>query len=126
MKNNIINSILTTDRLERHKISAEYDKAFDTMGWLEKIPFLSFPSYWKLKILPPFFGAIIRFSIRTDKMAEQELISVYLDGYDLLGCNFSPYWEVYPIENKDERFVLTNTEKMLQTIDNEIKRLEAI
>ena len=91
----------------------EYDK------WRKEIPFMQFPSDWKIKIIPPFGGAVIRFAVEKTK---DEWISVYLDCYGELGCMNQPYWEVYPAKDGDvERFYLNETDELLKAIQESLE-----
>ena len=78
-------------RIERFKIE-ESQKWFDEV---ELIPYIQFPTEWKVRIIPPFRDAVVRFQVKlpcgTDK-------SVYLDTRDSLGYWGCPYWEVYPYQ----------------------------
>ena len=104
--------------------SAKLGRAMDWQEWAGKIPFLQFPSHWKVKAVPPFHGAMIRYHIRTDKMPEKEFVSIYLDCHDALGVMGEPYWEVYPVRGDTERCFLNQTGKLLQSIIKAIQCLE--
>ena len=82
--------------------------------WCEEIPELQFPSSWKVKIIPPFGGAIVRFRIN-DK------ISVYLDCYDALGFMGEPYWEIYPYCDDIWRCPMNNTDDLIAHIDEALE-----
>ena len=78
--------------LDRYKI----EKEEDWRGWIDKIPFLQFKEGWKVKVIPPFSGAMARFIVEHNGKS----VSVYLDCDNSLGY-FSkqvgePYWEVCP------------------------------
>jgi len=75
-------------KIERNE---EWDK------WSKEIPFINFDKEWSIKIIPPFAGAIARFVVKDG----ENIISVYLDCYDNLGCFGSPYWEMYPRTYED-------------------------
>lgn len=65
--------------------------------WAKKMPVIVFPPGWRIRIIPPSIGAIVRF------LAED--ISVYLDCHGALGAVETPYWEIYPSADGDtERF----------------------
>jgi hypothetical protein len=80
--------------------------------WVEKIPHLQFKEDWKIKIIPPFGGAIARFWI--DK--EGNHVSVYLDCYENLGYFGEPYWEVYPYKDDVYRVAMNDTDELLKII----------
>ena len=76
---------------------AEVENAFEWQKWKDKIPFLVFDKEWEVKAVPPYMGAVIRYKIRHIDNPSY-LVSVFLDGYNLLGggSQSEPYWEVYP------------------------------
>ena len=89
--------------------------------WRDKIPTLNFPSEWNVQIIPPFGGAIVRFVVKSN----DKEISVYLDGYDILGYRGQPYWEAYPIEensNHYQRFLINETKELIECIKKEINK----
>lgn len=85
--------------------------------WCDKIPALQFDSDWNVKIIPPFGGAMARF---TAKKADKH-VSVYLDVFSELGAMYDeagnpiPYYEVYDGENTP-RFYLNETDEMMNYI----------
>lgn len=82
---------------------------------ISQIPFLSFPEGWKVKIIPPFTGATIRFAVMND--AEDHTISVYCDFDDNLGVVGEPYWEMYPdLEGDTQRFMLNEIDELIAAI----------
>jgi len=91
---------------------SKVEKCEEWMGWIAKIPSLRFSSEWEVKIIPPFAGAIARFHIDHGDAH----ISVYLDGYDNLGCVGEPYWEIYPYNNGTCRVLMNDTEELMKEI----------
>jgi len=96
--------------------SSDIDEA---LKWRDKIPYINFPSYWSIKIVPAFGNAIIRFVVKYKEIK----ISVYLDGYEALGFYYDdnqlrqPYWEIYPDKDGDiDRFDLNDVEGLIATI----------
>jgi hypothetical protein len=83
-------------RLDRVNMACSYDTMFDTMGI--KLPQFRFRSDWLVRMIPPFGGAIVRFSIARDIEPKAE-VSVYYDAFGLLGGCDKPYWEIYPSAN---------------------------
>jgi len=65
------------------------------MKWVEEIPAISFKEEWKVKIIPPFAGAIARFHVGNGDRD----VSVYLDCCNKLGYFGEPYWEIYPYKD---------------------------
>ena len=60
---------------------------------IEHIPFIQFPTDWKIQVIPPFGDAVVRFRVQLPCGTEK---SIYLDSRGSLGCYGRPYWEVYP------------------------------
>lgn len=72
---------------------------------------------WEVKIIPPFGGAIIRFLVANSR----GWVSVYLDGYNMLGgVRGEAYWEVYDGEDI-ERFKIGESEQMMARIEEKLK-----
>ena len=100
------------DRIDRYKI----EKAHDWRGWVAKIPAIQFDPGWQVQVIPPFSGALARFRVTVgDKTA-----SVYLDGYEELGCFGEPYWEVYPVGDDVGRCAMADTDELLGLIRQSI------
>ncbi len=106
-------------------VGALYDSVFEPFRWMKELPYLSFPSDWKVKIIPPFVGAVIRFKIRKETTPVGYNVSVYFDGYDNLGCVLKPYWEVYPANGDTARFPLGQEAEMLKQIEKSLMELES-
>ena len=91
--------------------------------WCDKILALRFDSDWDVKIIPPFGGAMARFTV---KKADKH-VSVYLDVFSELGImhdeagNPVPYYEVYDGENTP-RFYLNETDEMMNYIREVLNR----
>lgn len=100
------------DRMNRFNAMVAYEQNFETRKWMGEIPHLNFKEHWKVKVIPPFGGAIIRFWID----CEDKHVSVYLDGYDMLGWMEQPYWEIYNGEDT-ERFLFGEHEQMMARIE---------
>lgn len=80
----------------------------------DRIPYLKFKEDWEVKALPPFGGAIIRYQIKKG----DNWCSIYLDGYDCLGCCGQPYWEVYPHNDDCFRCAIGDSESLLNAISD--------
>ena len=102
--------------LDRWTLPHEYSEFMEHRKWAQEIPYLSFPSDWKVKIVPPFSGAMVRFYVKK----EEAFVSVYLDCYDLLGFYQEPYWEIYPYEDDVFRCEMNKTEELLKAISHSI------
>ena len=116
----------TTKDYVRMEISTLMDFLFEWRSrWLEKIPYISFPENWKVKIIPPYLGMVCRFQVKDEN---GEWASVFLDGYDMFGTisdEKEPYWEVYPIEEDIERFPMNDTDGLIESIKNEFNRRQS-
>jgi hypothetical protein len=97
----------------RYKIEQQHE----WQKWKNEIPILQFDPSWKVRIIPPFGHAVVRFTVEPN-------ISVYLDCYGELGWMDQPYWEAYNGEETD-RFYLDQTQELLEYIRTNIKTRDA-
>ena len=104
------------DRIAIYKM----ENVQDYRGWIDKIPAISFPPDWEIKIIPPFGGAIVRFIA----CKGQHSVSVYMDGYDRLGFWNDPYWEAYPHDGDVFRCALADTDGLLNAIRESFEQME--
>ena len=113
-------------RLSRYDVSLEYDVTFETRRIARDVPAIQFPGDWKVKILPPFSGASVRFYVEKDELS----VSVYLDCFQMLGVyNEEPYWEVYPTRTSEgdwdiARCSMEDVEQLLSIITQALKNQE--
>jgi hypothetical protein len=90
--------------MTRHRIE-------DAQKWREEInnvPFIQFPSDWKVQVIPPFADAIVRV-----------FRSIYLDGRNSLGYWGEVgdyYWEVYPYRGDVGRCDMNDIPELLRMI----------
>ncbi len=98
--------IMPTDFMKR----LEIEQRENWRGWVEVIPALHFRPKWRVKIIPPFCGAMVRFQV------SHKDISVYLDVSDTLGCFGEPYWEIYPYEGDTYRCAMNETDELIRVI----------
>lgn len=85
--------------------------------WLEigqQMPFIPFPAGWKVKVIPPFGGALARFRV---ELPDGRGKSIYFDAYDRLGCYGAPYWEVYPVGGDVGRCAMADVDELLRLIE---------
>ena len=101
------------ETVDKYKAAAEFDRAFETREWIKKIPQIKFPADWEVQIIPPFSGAIARFRVNNK-------VSIYLDGYDLLGLEGEPYWEVYANRNDVYRIAMNNVDDLIKAIQESL------
>jgi len=112
IEDNIDRSLSQTDAYYKMSKAFEWDK------WIKEIPSISLKSGWKIKVVPPFGGAIVRFSIIKGKAH----VSVYLDCYNQIGYMNEPYWEIYPDGYGDcKRFLMNEVDELTNGIHNSIK-----
>lgn len=90
------------------------EKRLEWNKWATEIPYISWPTAWQIKAVPPFHGAIIRYRV---KKGDKD-VSVYLDCYDILGVVGEPYWEVYPVEGDVGRCLMNETDRLLEIISS--------
>ena len=109
---------------DRSNAACEYDRAFEVRSWCDLIPPLELPPTWKIKVIPPFGGALARFIVVT----EFGNVSVYLDAYDQLGCmDNKPYWEIYPGSDEDgnpDRYQMNETKELINGIAKAIDNMK--
>ena len=88
--------------------------------WCSEIPHIQFPAAWEVQVIPPYYGAVVRFRVRNKRGKE---ISVYLDCYDALGCYGSPYWEIFPAADNDiARYPMGDTAGLLKGLKASMRR----
>lgn len=95
-------------------LSCQLGEKHEWMKWVTEIPFLKFPPEWRVKVIPPFAGAIARFIVKIPDCSDT--VSVYLDCYNCLGFANGPYWEVYPHHGDTGRCAMEDTETLLKMI----------
>ena len=118
--------------IKRWTVSGECDLAFDWKHWKDKIPFINFPAHFKVKIVPPYNAAMVRFEVMSP--SDNGTISVYLDCHGQLADfvdedtnQFVPYWEAYPITNGDEsqeetrRFEMEDVDGLMKALAEELE-----
>lgn len=107
------------DDINKTLILSKAEQIHDFRGWANRLPTFHFDKEWDVKIIPPFAGAIIRFTIDY----KNKHVSVYFDGYSELGyvCNEEekpiPYFEYYDGEDT-YRYCLNEADKMMDDIRN--------
>lgn len=80
-------------------------------------PAFSLPRGWKIKIIPPFGGAMERFQIQKG----DGWVSVYFDAYGRLGAMDFPYYEIYPYKGDVARFSVDEIDEMLKAISHSLR-----
>lgn len=79
----------------------------------EQIPSLNFKKEWNVKIIPPFGGALSRFTIDYNG----NHVSIYLDWYNCLGYEDVPYWGLYPFKDDTKWYYLEEIEEFMNDIE---------
>jgi hypothetical protein len=91
----------------------------DEEGWYEwakKMPRLSFPPEWMVRILPPLSGAIARFVVTHGVLGANYQVSAYADVHNRLGSEPLPYWEIYPYDGDVWRCPLEHGRELIDGI----------
>jgi hypothetical protein len=104
--------------MDKYMLPVKMEETFEWNKWIKEIPSIQFRSSWKVKIIPPFGGAVVRFHV-TDE-TEKAHISVYLDCYNILGHFGKPYWEIYPYDGDVYRVGMNDVEELFQRIQESI------
>lgn len=110
MIDNYVNETILVGKVEQIR---EYRK------WANKMPVFHFDKEWDVKIIPPFAGALTRFTISYNG----KWVSVYFDAYSALGWVYDdednplPYFECYNGENT-YRYLLDESEQMMRDVRN--------
>jgi len=102
--------------MKDYNIISAYHQEMESDKWFREIPYLRFHPSWKVKITPPFAGAVIRFRV----LKGNAEASVYLDCYDQLGCYGSPYWEIYPVDGDVWRCPMNDTKELMEKINQSL------
>lgn len=97
----------------RYKIEA--DERWREFGGAS-MPYIQFPSDWKVQMIAPFGGALVRFRVVLPSGRSK---SIYFDAHDSLGCVGEPYWEVYPYRGDVGRCLMSEVDNLLQMIAHE-------
>jgi len=94
-------------------VQSFYERKRNCRKWIQDLPFLKFKEDWEIKIIPPTTTALIRFQVRK----KDAWVSVYFDSDCRLGFSPEPYWEIYPVGNDAERYVLGEEDELLEGIE---------
>jgi len=93
-------------------LRAKVEAAEGWHEWIEKVPLIPFPAGRQIRMRPPFGGALVRFHV----FGNGKSVSVYLDVNDSLGYMQQPYWEVYPVNEENERALMDDVPGLLRLI----------
>lgn len=94
----------------------------------QKMPKLRFPADWDVTIIPPFGGAMVRFTVELPCKTRK---SIYADFHHALGyyghpddeCP-TPYWEVYPVQGDVGRCDIDDVAELMRMIADTTERTE--
>ncbi|SRR5579871_5983401 len=92
-------------------------------GACDRIPFIPFPKGWKVKPIPAFGGAIVRFLVKLPRSKYYK--SIYLDWHNNLGIYGDPpepYWEVHPYRGDVGRCDMNDTKRLIRMIADQKPR----
>lgn len=89
----------------QERFSIEYKEKW--REWCKRMPVLHFEKAWDVKVIPPYGGALARFTV--DHNGKH--VSVYFDAFSTMAWMYEgetpiPYWEIYDGEDT-ERFDFT-------------------
>ncbi len=105
---------------DKCRAQIDWTTAFEARRWAMEMPALKFPKRWRVQIIPPFGGAVVRFVIYGPRNKGKDQVSVYFDAYEQLGYYGEPHWEAYPINNNNERWAMRDWPKMFLAIDRQL------
>jgi len=106
---------------EMSELTSRMAMVFEWDKWLKEIPSIEIPPNCRIRVIPPFGGAVVRFCV----ISEFGSVSVYLDCYEKLGCWEIPYWEIYPSADDDvERFAMEKTTELYDGIVRAINHMK--
>lgn len=84
--------------------------------WRRAIPAIEFRQGWRVRVVPPFGGAIARFEVIEGDL----MVSVFLDCYDRLGWfgtgTQSPYWQVHPYKGASVDIAMDDSDGLVERI----------
>jgi len=110
---------MRVDRYELRNHRYEVEQAQRWQDEVARLPWIQFPTDWKVKVIPPYGDAVVRFLVMLPDGREK---SVYHDTRSSLGMHFGdgdepiPYWEVYPVNGDVGRCRTDEVELLLEMI----------
>lgn len=111
------------DLITIHEASHQLEDALDYGRWMRELPFMEIPAGFKIKVVPPWHGAVVRFWIqKADAVDMEKCISVYFDSRNVLGSMDQPYYEAYSIDDECQRYFVGEEDKMMADIVRELNR----
>ena len=116
-----MNKVFSDERTNRIMVGIEWERKFDAREWCRTIPYIPFKEGWKVKVIPPFAGAVARFLV---SLNEKNYVSVYLDCYSILGAWREPYWEIYPYNGDTFRCKMEEVDQLIEAIEHSLKEVD--
>ena len=104
----------------RDRWYVENIEEWEKVSW--DVPYLSFRSDWRVKIIPPCGGAMARFVVEKNG----KTVSVYYDVYNRLGYYGEPYFEAYPINGEAARYSRSKVDDMINDIEKELNQYDVV
>lgn len=110
---------MSVEKYELRSRRYEVEQAQRWQDEVARLPWIQFPSDWKVKVIPPYGDAVVRFLVTLPDGKEK---SVYHDSRASLGLYFGdgdeliPYWEVYPVNGDIGRCGTDEVELLLEMI----------
>lgn len=102
--------------IDNRTLRVEVESNEKWLEWCKIIKPLNFHPNINVTIIPPFFGALTRFKCSYNGKS----VSVYFDGYSRLGAMYVPYYEAYPIDNGNPRYLLGQEDLLMADIEREL------
>jgi len=108
--------------IEKYELTSRRYDVEQAQRWQDEVarlPWIQFPADWKVKVIPPFGDAVVRFLVTLPDGKEK---SVYHDSRASLGEYFDdmdeliPYWKVYPVNGDIGRCGTDEVELLLEMI----------
>lgn len=109
------------ENIENEIIRSKVESNEKWREWCKRIKPLKFHPEINVSIIPPFAGALTRFVCSYNDKS----VSVYFDGYSKLGFMYEgedpiPYYEAWPIDDSNPRYLLGEEDLLMADIEREL------
>lgn len=104
------------------------------LNWYDLVSEIEYPDELEVRFINNFSGSLVRFLVSLKDSNQDDIVSVYLDGYNRLGCYANPedidfnkvnpdvaYWEGYKIKDDVLRYGFYETDELFKDILEELK-----
>jgi hypothetical protein len=100
--------------LQQRRGAVERDEGW--RDWLFTIPEIPVQPGWRVRPLPPYAGALARFSVVNTR---GEFKSVLLDAWDRFNVRpvTGPYWEVSPVDGEPAKCDMADVDELVRLIE---------